>query len=429
MWNKALYKTLFLLLISFVLLSYNDDPPNGRTGAPFDGKCSDCHSNNNPGGYNGSATIVGLPDTIQPNTQYALQLKVMVSAGNPVRAGFQLVIVDKNHQNAGDLIAPNQESDTEFMNGREYLDHRSGKYFGGMPVLWNFKWVSPATADCNTIKFFYMVNFCNGSGDFGDFSIAFADSVYFAGAPPLAASVTVLQHNTCLEDSIGIAKVQANGGAMPYQYQWSNGSTDAQIEALPNGIYTVNVLSSEGCLIVDSTTISNTDTIPPQIICPISFTACAGDTVHYDLPGISDNCALGDTLPIRLSGLPNDTLFPLGSTELIFQATDQSGNKATCAFQVEIDSCPVGVSITPEKSPGLLLLPNPVTASRFSIQGLNEAPLALELFNLYGHLVATFPISAWPGPFFLTDIPEGVYGLHLLSIERRHRWLRLIKVR
>lgn len=410
-------------------MSYNDDPPNGRTGAPFDGKCSDCHPDNNPGGFNGTAEILGLPDTIRPNKNYQFQIKATAIAGNPVRAGFQLVVVDKNNVNAGNLSAANSDTDTEFLNGREYLDHRSGKYFQGAPVSWHFNWTSPGQVDCNTIKFYYMVNYCNGGGDFGDFSIAFADSVYFAGAPPLAASVTVLQHNTCLNDSQGIAEVQANGGAIPYQYQWSNGSTDTQIEALSNGNYTVSIISSEGCLMVDSTTISHTDTIPPQIICPNSFTACSGDIVHYDFPSISDNCTLEDTLPVRLSGLPNDTLFPLGSTELIFQATDQSGNKASCAFQVAVDSCPISVSTTPETLQDLLLLPNPVTASIFTIQGLNEAPLSLELFNLYGCLIATFPVSTWPGPFFLTDFPEGVYGLQIISKEKRRGWVLMTIIR
>lgn len=117
MHNKVL-SVISLLLASVVLLSYNDDPPNGRTGAPFDGHCRDCHSSNNPYNFNGLAEIVGLPDTVQPNTIYLLQLQVTATAGQPLKAGFQLIIVDKNGDNAGDLMAINNESDTDFLSGR-----------------------------------------------------------------------------------------------------------------------------------------------------------------------------------------------------------------------------------------------------------------------------------------------------------------------
>jgi len=426
---KNLFKTVFLLIASFVLLSYNDDPPNGRTGAPFDGKCSDCHPDNNPGGFNGIAEIVGLPDTIYPNTIYPLQLKAMVTAGNPVRAGFQLVVVDKNNHNAGDLSAVNGDTDTEFMDGREYLDQRQGKYFNGGLVNWNFNWTSPSQADCNTIKFYYIVNFCNGGGDFGDHSIAFADSVYFAGGPPLAATVATVQHNTCLEDLNGIVEAEAYGGSSPYQYQWSNGFTNANLESLANGTYSVTVLDNDGCSLIDSTSISSIDSIPPQIICPMSFSVCAGDTVHYDLPILTDNCALGDTQLVLLSGLPNETIFPFGITELVFQATDLSGNMATCSFLVEVDSCPVGTIQPVENGKAILIVPNPVRENYFFIQGLEEAPLALELINLQGQLVASLPVSAWPGPFFIGDLQEGVYGLVVVSQARLPIWLPLIKLK
>jgi hypothetical protein len=291
--KRSLLQVSALILSSFILLSYNEDPPNGRTGAPFDGNCGDCHNNYNPGNFNGIATIIGLPDTIEPNKIYLLQIKATVTAGIPVRAGFQLVVVDKNNFNSGDLIALDAETDTEFMNGREYLDQRGGKYFNTPSVSWNFSWTAPDSAACNTIKFYYIINFCNGSGDFADFPIAFADSLYFAGKPPLAATATTVQHNTCLEDLNGIAMAEAFGGSSPYAYHWSDGSTNASIESLANGIYTVKVLDSKGCSAMDTTIINHQDTIVPQLICPSDVFACETDTVRYELPFVSDNCDIG----------------------------------------------------------------------------------------------------------------------------------------
>lgn len=177
--NKALLHTTGLVLIAIVLLSYNDNPPNGRTGAPFDGHCTNCHTNNNPNGYNGTAEILGLPDTIQPNTTYPLQLKATPTAGSPIKAGFQLVVVDKTQNNAGNLTATDPDTDTDTVpsSGREYLEHRGAKYFGGMPITWNFDWTSPPDALSNTMHFYYIVAFCNGGGDFGDRPIAFHTAV------------------------------------------------------------------------------------------------------------------------------------------------------------------------------------------------------------------------------------------------------------
>lgn len=414
-------------MASFLLLSYHDDPPNGRTGAPFDGYCSDCHPKNNPGGFNGTAEIIGLPDTIYPNTNYVLQLKAIATAGNPVRGGFQLVVVDKNNQNAGNLASINAESDTEFLNAREYLDQRIAKYFNGAPISWNFHWTSPAQVQCNTVKFYYIVNFCNGSGDFGDFSIAFADSVYFAGNPPLVATVTTIQHNTCLEDMNGIAEAQANGGSSPYQYYWSNGSTNTINEGLVVGNYTATILDSEGCQTVDSVTIRSIDSISPELICPISFTACAGDTIHFNLPTIFDNCELSDTQPILISGLPNHTIFPIGSTEEVFQVADLSGNTAICSFQVTVDSCSVGVFTPIFKKNTPTLLPNPITGNYFSIRGLEAIPTRIELVNFQGQSMGNFYESAWPGPYYVDGIPDGIFVLRLIFHNEACYSLRMVK--
>ena len=169
----ALSNTAGIVLASILLLSYNDNPPTGRTGAPFDGHCNDCHTKDNPNGYNGTAEILGLPDTIQPNTTYPLQLRATPTAGSPIKAGFQLAVVDENDDNTGNLTATNPDTDTDFSANREYLEHRDAKYFGGMPIIWNFDWTSPPGPLLNNIQFYYIVNFCNGGGDFGDRPIAF----------------------------------------------------------------------------------------------------------------------------------------------------------------------------------------------------------------------------------------------------------------
>ncbi|NNF01497.1 MAG: HYR domain-containing protein, partial [Bacteroidia bacterium] len=85
------------------------------------------------------------------------------------------------------------------------------------------------------------------------------------------------------------------------------------------------------------------DTIPPVISCPASDTVyAAADSCGFTVfdahlsssPNATDNCEL-DTL-IQLSGLPSGSHFPVGSSTLVFEATDTSGNADTCSFNIVV---------------------------------------------------------------------------------------------
>lgn len=52
---------------------------------------------------------------------------------------------------------------------------------------------------------------------------------------------------SCFGDSNGTITAFANGGALPYQFQWSNAGSTAQIEGLPTGFYQLTVTDDNGC--------------------------------------------------------------------------------------------------------------------------------------------------------------------------------------
>ncbi|WP_373493499.1 HYR domain-containing protein, partial [Aquiflexum sp.] len=88
-----------------------------------------------------------------------------------------------------------------------------------------------------------------------------------------------------------------------------------------------------------SFTVTVNDTEDPVITCPadISTTVEFGETgkiIIYDLPIASDNC--GTPTLIRVSGLASGEVFLLGSTTVIYRATDAAGNTADCSFTVTI---------------------------------------------------------------------------------------------
>jgi len=243
-YHSRLFRIAGLLLGLLTWLANASNPPTGRTEAPFDGSCNDCHSG---GSYGGTVVVAGLPGTIEPNTTYPLTITLTATSGSPSRGGYQVVVVGGNELNAGDLITVNGQSGTEFFNGREYMEHRGSKVFSGGSVQWAFNWKSPLSVSGNTIKVYCIGNFVNGnSSDSGDNAIAAFETYSFSGLPPVTAFISDVTNVSCPGGNNGSATVQADGGAPPYTYLWSNGQTGQTAVNLTAGTYNVTATGSGG---------------------------------------------------------------------------------------------------------------------------------------------------------------------------------------
>ncbi len=67
------YAALILFLVPTLAFSYSGGPPNGYTGAPGEGNCTQCHSSNALNSGNGSFSIDG-PAEYVPGQTYTLTL-------------------------------------------------------------------------------------------------------------------------------------------------------------------------------------------------------------------------------------------------------------------------------------------------------------------------------------------------------------------
>lgn len=249
LYNSRLLRVTGIILGILVWLANASNPPTGRTGAPFDSHCNECHGGNNPGGFDGTVTVDGLPSTIDANTTYPLSITLTPTAGSPIRGGYQVVVVDGNNANAGDLTIANGQSGTEFFNSREYMEHRGTKNFtGGGPATWNFNWKSPLTAAGNTIKVYFIGNFTNGNNqDTGDHPISFFDTYSFNGPDPVSAFMSSTNNVSCFGGNDGSATVEPAGGVPPYTFFWVPGGQTGQTAVnLAAGTYTVTVTGSNG---------------------------------------------------------------------------------------------------------------------------------------------------------------------------------------
>ncbi len=241
MLSRPFVRILGILLGLIVWMANSFNPPNGRTNAPFDGSCSNCHSG---GSFNGNVVLSGLPGTVEANTTYNLTLTMTPISGSPELGGFQLVVVDNNFNDAGDLISINSETGTELFGNREYIEHRGSKTFGGGPISWDFNWTAPATVGGgNVIRVYYIGNFTNGNGSTsGDIAFSDLDTYGFQPASsPVMATISTFQNISCFGGNDGSVTVQASGGTPPYNYLWSNGQTTQTAVNLAAGTYSVTV--------------------------------------------------------------------------------------------------------------------------------------------------------------------------------------------
>ena len=119
-----------------------------------------------------------------------------------------------------------------------------------------------------------------------------------------------------------------------------NNSSDAS-DVYPVGAtdVTFTVTDASGNVSTCLVTIMVIDMEAPVITCPADIvvnndTALCGAIIQYSLPTATDNCP-GVSVNL-ISGLNSLSLFPVGTTTVVYQATDAEGNTSTCSFDVTV---------------------------------------------------------------------------------------------
>lgn len=135
---------LFGVLVVGTIMSFSSNPPNGRTGAPGDGACTDCHAPGNPLGLDGEFSLTGFPTLVAPGQTYTISVVVRNNNGMAQRNGFQAVMLDESNNNIGDFTTSGGNPTTETDgSGREYVEHRPAIDFANNEVNWTFDWTAP----------------------------------------------------------------------------------------------------------------------------------------------------------------------------------------------------------------------------------------------------------------------------------------------
>jgi hypothetical protein len=80
--------------------------------------------------------------------------------------------------------------------------------------------------------------------------------------PSIAASPTITPNSNCTGAGNGGIDITVSGGASPYTYGWSNGTSNQDLSTVSGGTYTVTVTGNNGCTAVGNATVGSSPSLP-----------------------------------------------------------------------------------------------------------------------------------------------------------------------
>jgi gliding motility-associated-like protein len=190
---------------------------------------------------------------------------------------------------------------------------------------YTYLWVNPSVPD--TIGYTNMVTGLSA----GTYLVGVADSngcyaidtAVIVNLPPPSISITST-NVLCLNDSNGTATATITGGVSPFTYLWTpDSATGSTATGLSAGTYTLTIHDSNGCVAIDSVTISQPKSSVSAVTTVITSVSCNGGS-----NGSASVTASGGTSPYIYSwsnGQTTDTATGLSATTYTVTVTDSNG--------------------------------------------------------------------------------------------------------
>ena len=195
---------------------------------------------------------------------------------------------------------------------------------------------------------------------------------------PANLNVTPLITNiTCAGSSNGAINLNVTGGVLPYNYQWSTGSTNASIFNLTAGSYSVSVKDFNGCTVVYSTTLTQ----PANPLVINGVVTPAGTNSSQD--GSIDITVTGGSGPYSFSwsnGATTEDLNGVNPGAYMVTITDANGCATSSTFNVGNIT---GIATIQISNNEVKVYPNPAT-EYCTIEANGYKMDKVELYNLLG---------------------------------------------
>lgn len=165
-----------------------------------------------------------------------------------------------------------------------------------------------------------------------------AEVVILNQAGAFTGSVAVTNPTGC--NLTGSGTVTVTGGLAPFSYVWTHSPSANTIteSGIPLGNHSVTVVDDNSCIANLPFAIVSPDNIPPVIDgCPSNITVSniigsCDAVVSWTEPVATDACGI---LSLVSNHSPGD-IFNVGSTNVVYTATDNLGNVSTCSFMVTV---------------------------------------------------------------------------------------------
>lgn len=268
---------IIFVLAGLFFISNSGNPPNGRTGAPGDfGACNGCHNGGFPS-IDGNIQISGIPGSVDAGQTYALTVTINNTTNNATKGGFQMVVLDENNNNVGQLANPGMFSSISTSGQRDYFEHAPAQNFSGGSISYSVDWTAPSggsAVDGESLTFYAAGVIANGnsstSGDYGPTTTFETTFIAPVGAPEV--SITNAIDPLCSGDDNGSATVSISGGTPPYSTSWSSGETSLTAIMLTSGLNSVTVTDNAG--MSNEATIELNDPEPVEVNSSIGLVSC-----------------------------------------------------------------------------------------------------------------------------------------------------------
>jgi hypothetical protein len=262
---KRISAAALFIMVPALILAYSAGPPNGKTGAPGEGTCHDCHAsfglNSGPG-----VLTIAAPDAFEAGTSYPII--VAIEQTGQTRWGFEFTPLTIG---TCALIEPTAvQIETE--GGKTYVKQTSiGTYAGASgQAAWTFTWTAPAQPP-DVVTFYAAANAANGnnanSGDYvytaslqiplaqrGDDAAPLpANTLLFSSPNPVRDRALIMyrvpessQVNLGIYDLAGSLVTSLVDEARPagtWAVRWD--SRDASGASVPGGVYLCRLVLAE----------------------------------------------------------------------------------------------------------------------------------------------------------------------------------------
>jgi Viral BACON domain len=200
---------------------FSSGPPGGRTGAPDELLCTQCHQAPLNDG-SGTFTIIA-PESYLPGETYQITVVHATEDFERHKWGFELTALSSANAKAGDLHVTDKttqvlDNDGPFFD-RQYIEHTFNGTFEGQTggAEWAFKWTAPSS-DVGPVTFYAAGNQANGDGTNE------GDKIFTAQATSCANSLSSYGGLFPARDGAGEVNLTALGGCA-----WTVSTSDAWI--------------------------------------------------------------------------------------------------------------------------------------------------------------------------------------------------------